>query len=291
MIGRIESAHDAADQLPTDLQALNDARKKVADLAGQVSGALSDAIREKGKIEALRAEADKIDEELKDCVTSADYVVKRAEQAYSAATSQGLAAAFSERSKALDNSMWFWVVGLVGSLGVGAYFGSLRFQELANTLQAPTASGLSVLTNIVLSFLSVGAPVWIAWIATKQIGQRFRLSEDYAFKASVSRAYEGYRREAARIDAQSEESDLEARLLESALSRLDEQPLRLVESATHGSPWHELLDSDVIKDACRTIPDFGARVAQMARDTLARRPGPAAPPRVVTPPASVADDA
>jgi hypothetical protein len=54
--------------------------------------------------------------------------------------------------------------------------------------------------DVVLSLLSIGAPIWLAWQATKQIGQRFRLSEDYAFKASISRAYEGFRREAARID-------------------------------------------------------------------------------------------
>ncbi|MFX8523854.1 hypothetical protein ABTM10_20480, partial [Acinetobacter baumannii] len=76
----------------------------------------------------------------------------------------------------------------------------------------------------------------------KQIGQRFRLAEDYAFKASISRAYEGFRREAARFD-----KDMEARLLASALTRLDELPLRLVEPTSHGSPWHELATSDTVK--------------------------------------------
>lgn len=283
MIGRIEKAHDAADQLDTDLQALSDARVQVASLANQAAEALAAAIKEKEKIQALRADADTIDLQLKTSATNAEYVVSKAEKAYSAATSQGLAAAFSERSTALDRSMWFWVGGLVGSLGVGAHVGSMRFQELATTLQSPAPSGLSLLTNIILSFLSIGAPVWIAWVATKQIGQRFRLSEDYAFKASVSRAYEGYRREAARIDSQSDESNLESRLLESALCRLDEQPLRLVEPATHGSPWQELLDSDVVKDACKLVPDFGKRVVQMAQDTLAKRPTPAAPPNKAAP--------
>lgn len=271
MIERIEKAHDAADQLPTDLQSLEEARKKVADLGRQATESLESANKEKAKIEAVRAKADEFDYKLRQSAKDADAIIARAEKAYSAATSHGLAAAFSERSKALDVSMWFWVAGLISALGAGAYFGSLRFQELANTLQTPTTSELSVLTNIVLSFLSVGAPVWIAWLATKQIGQRFRLSEDYAFKASVSRAYEGYRREAARIDDELEESRLEARLLESALTRLDEQPLRLVEAATHGSPWHELLESEVVKDAFKTVPDFGRRVVQMAQDTMTKR--------------------
>ena len=98
---------------------------------------------------------------------------------------------------------------------------------------APTSL---VFVNLVLAVLSIAAPVWFAWIATKQIGHRFRLSEDYAFKASVARAYEGYRREAAKLD-----EDFAKRLFASALDRLEEPPLRFVEQETHGSPWHELL--------------------------------------------------
>jgi hypothetical protein len=113
--------------------------------------------------------------------------------------------------------------------------------------------------------LSIGAPIWFAWLATKQIGQRFRLSEDYAFKASISRAYEGFRREAARMD-----KDLEARLLASALTRLDELPLRLVETESHGSPWHELANSDVVKQALQLVPSFAGQVKTLAGEAIAR---------------------
>ena len=93
--------------------------------------------------------------------------------------------------------------------------------------------------------------MWFAWMATKQIGQRFRLAEDYAFKASVAKAYEGYRKEAARID-----EAFEARLFSSALTRLEEAPLRLMEQTTHGSPWHELVTSDVFRKAMDQIPEL-----------------------------------
>jgi hypothetical protein len=117
--------------------------------------------------------------------------------------------------------------------------------------------------NLLLSLLSVGAPVWFGWLATKQIGQRFRLAEDYAFKASVSRAYEGFRREAARVD-----KDMEARLLSSALGRLDEIPLRLVETEAHGSPWHELASSPIVKNAMSLVPEFADQVRELASKAL-----------------------
>jgi hypothetical protein len=113
----------------------------------------------------------------------------------------------------------------------GEFFGAQRLQILVELFREPNQPASIIYPNVVLSLLSVGAPIWFAWLSTKQIGQRFRLSEDYAFKASISRAYEGFRREAARID-----KDLEARLLASALNRLDELPLRLVETESHGSP-------------------------------------------------------
>lgn len=119
--------------------------------------------------------------------------------------------------------------------------------------------------NFIMAILSIGAPVWFSWLATKQIGQRFKLSEDYAFKASVSRAYEGFRKETARFD-----KDMEAKLLNSALTRLDELPLRLIETESHGSPWHELVSSNVVKQAISKIPSFPEKVKDLANKEMAK---------------------
>lgn len=224
MVERIENAHNAADQLPTDLESLTEARQQITQL-------VQDALKDQGHLLNIREQADDIDTRLKDSEKNANAVLNRCESAYSAATSVGLAAAFSERSSSLSKSMWLWVSGLVAALAGGSYFGSRQLQSLSELFQAPDTSTAVIVLNLLLSLFSVGAPIWFAWLATKQIGQRFRLAEDYAFKASVSRAYEGFRREAARFD-----KDMEARLLSSALNRFDELPLRLVEPDSHGSP-------------------------------------------------------
>ncbi len=57
---------------------------------------------------------------------------------------------------------------------------------------------------------------------------------------------------------------MEARLLTSALTRLDELPLRLVETTSHGSPWHELASSDVVKQAIKAVPSFAEQVKELA---------------------------
>lgn len=258
MVDRIENAYNAADQLPADLESLAEARQKVEEL-------VQEATKDQGRLLGIREHADEIERQLNQRAEEAEAVLKRCETAYSAATSVGLAAAFSERSSALAWSMWAWVGGLIAALLSGSYFGAARLQTLVELFKDPNQPASVIIPNVMLSVLSVGAPIWFAWLSTKQIGQRFRLSEDYAFKASIARAYEGFRREAARIDA-----EMEARLLSSALDRLDELPLRLVETESHGSPWHELVSSDVVKQALRTAPGFAGQVRELAERTVAR---------------------
>jgi hypothetical protein len=253
MVERIELAHDAADQLPADLEQVTEDRTKIAEL-------LKGAEADQSRIVSIKSGMEEVDKSLNASAKEAEAVLSRCESAYSAATSQGLAAAFSERSEALDRSMWTWVVGLIIALGLGAYFGSQRLHELVDLMKNPSLSNGSAILNLMLAALSVGAPIWFGWLATKQIGQRFRLSEDYAFKASVSRAYEGYRREAARVD-----KDMETSLLASALARLDEQPLRFVEHHSHGSPWHELASSELVKTAMKSVPGFVETITAAAK--------------------------
>lgn len=252
MVERIEKAYNAADRLPTDLESLSEARK-------DIEGLLREATKDHVLLASMKMDAEEADKKLKQSVAEAEGVLERCETAYSAATSVGLAAAFTERSDALSKSMWIWVVGLVAALAFGSYFGSIQLHALTDLFKQPNVATSVVILNMVLSLLSVGAPVWFAWLATKQIGQRFRLAEDYAFKASVSRAYEGFRRETARVD-----KEMEARLLASALTRFDELPLRLVEADSHGSPWHELASSNLVKEAMRAVPDFAGQVKELA---------------------------
>lgn len=265
MVERIEQAYHAADQLPTDLETLAEARQKIADL-------VKDATRNEGDVLRIREDAGELDKQLNKIADDARAVLAHCETAYSAATSVGLAAAFSERSSVLSKSMWFWVAGLVAALAAGSYFGSAQLHSLTELFKVPDVTASVVLLNLLLSVLSVGAPIWFAWLSTKQIGQRFRLAEDYAFKASISRAYEGFRREAARFD-----KDMEAKLLTSALTRLDELPLRLVETDSHGSPWHELASSSVVKQAMQAVPGFSEQIKDLASKAIATATSPKVP--------------
>ena len=252
----IQSAHQVADTLPIDLQALAEARDKL-------SRASSEGVLTEERLKKAWLQSDQYLEWTKTSHEEAAKLIAQCEAAYQITTTKGLAGAFDQRASRLGWSMWAWVVGLIIALGLGSLIGAHRLEVLSAALQSPSPNWGGIVTQVVLSLLSVGAPLWFAWLATKQIGQRFRLAEDYAFKASVAKAYEGYRKEAARIDP-----EFEHRLFGSALTRLDEAPLRLVESGTHGSPWHEAANSEAVRRAMDAMPELRDKVLGLLQEAV-----------------------
>lgn len=250
-IADIERAHAAAESLPLDLQALAEARKTLTASVTQAEEGLASIKKNNG-------ESYDYVQYMKGLEEQAEKTLALCEEAYRASTTRGLASAFDKRAERHGHSMLGWIAGLVFALAAGAFAGHERVQMLTTAISVPDPQWGVIAMHAFLSIASIAAPIWFAWIATKQIGQRFRLAEDYSFKASVAKAYEGYRKEAARIDP-----SFEARLFDSALTRLEEPPLRLVESETHGSPWHELIASDAFMKALELVPELADKCAKL----------------------------
>ena len=238
----ITTAYETAESLPEDLASLKEAREKVEKLTGE---ALLDA----SQISAQQKIAHQSVESMQAFSQEAEKLVAQCEEAYRVTTSKGLAGAFDQRATGLTRSMQLWVLALVITLIAAAYLGGQRVELLSKNLGESDPKWGIIWLNFALSLLSVGAPLWFAWVATKQIGQRFRLAEDYGYKASIAKAYEGYRREAAKLDP-----DFTLRLFSSSLTRLEEAPLRLLEETSHGSPLHELLNSKKVQNTIATVP-------------------------------------
>ncbi|EIU2450210.1 hypothetical protein ACR3QJ_001630 [Citrobacter freundii] len=257
-IKTINEAYDAAENLPTTVKMLretNDEVKNVYNSAVEhcrnINGMLKETEESSKIVDEARQEILALKEnatkDAKDYLHSlseeAQGYINKCEEAFRTTTSKGLAGAFQDKAEKLNRSIRWWVGGLIGALVAGAAVGYTRLHALEAYLSNPDSSGIKLTIQLLLSILSVGAPLWFAWLATKQIGQRFRLAEDYEFKASVSKAYEGYRREAVQLD-----SDFTQRLFGNALTRLEEPPLRFVEEATHSSPIMEMLSSENFKN-------------------------------------------
>lgn len=240
MVERIETAHAVADKLPTDLADLAEAKKKITDLL--TTAGTENSEREK--------KAQKHEEVIEGIVSSVNVsaghvagqlekgkgLIEQLVQLHRIGTSTVLAGAFNERAKTLNESVYIWLGVLMVALGGAVYIGHERASIINQLLRDPTTMTSVLVVQSLLMFASMGAPIWLGWVATKQIGQRFKLAEDYHYKASISNAYEGYRREAVDLDDQ-----FRRQLFQSALGRLDEQPLRVMDIDNHGSPAHEIM--------------------------------------------------
>jgi hypothetical protein len=257
-IDEIEAAHLAAEQLPTDMEDL-------AEKRASLGKALSDAQALGKKIGEVSDRATDFLVNIETAYEKANSLIKRSEQALRGSTGVGLAAAFEKRKANLTIGGWAWTAGLVLALGVALYIGADRVEALKGVLNSDRPASI-VWVNALLAALGVGAPVWFAWLSTKQIWSNFRLAEDYAFKAAVSKAYEGYRAEAVDID-----NNLRTRLFESALTRFEESPIRLLDHEAHGSPLQELLSNPVIRRQLAAIPNITDRIRELIPNSDAVR--------------------
>lgn len=278
MISQINAAHTAAESLPTYLADLQDARKQLTSTVDTAKSDIERAIEEEkssmvsvtgvanSKLESIESLLQSVEERSKtldEQTLAAKKLLDDSESAYSIAVTKGLSGAFHTRARNLSISMWLWVAGLVGALYFGVKTGADRISTLSSLMTVENPNIDLILIQLFLSILNLGAPIWFAWISTKQISQRFRLAEDYNYKASVAKAYEGYRKEAARIDP-----ILEAKLMHSTISRLDEAPLRHVDDTYHSTPWQELIASTEFREAVNSIPELKNKFSEIINKSL-----------------------
>lgn len=271
-IKTIEDAHETAESLPTDLASLKEAKKDLETLLRNAKEDIKDTKKEianiKTDILSFKSDSEKATkdtlnykEQTSQAYTEASSLVDQCDDALQITTTQGLAAGFDQKAKELRRSIWIWILGLLIALGTGAWIGIDRVTAFTQALEKDLTAGQAILHTI-MSIFSIGGPLWLAWISTQQITQRFKLSEDYSYKATVSKAFTGFSKLAERFDSKTEE-----RLFNSTLDRLDEMPLRLLASKDYNSPWHEFIDSDAFKKAIEMVPTLAQEAGRFAGHT------------------------
>lgn len=268
----INEAHEAAESLPTDLASLNEAKKELEQTIRASKKELADTKREvdelKNEVLGFKNDTQKYVEEVEkyrkqthQSSEEAEKLVEQCDDALQITTTQGLAAGFDQKAKELRSSIWIWIFGLLIALVSGAWIGAERVDAFTAVLNNDLTAGQAIL-HTVMSIFSIGGPLWLAWISTKQINQRFKLAEDYSYKATVAKSFTGFKKFAERFDSSTEE-----RLFNSTLDRFDEMPLRLVETKDHNSPWHEFTDSDAFKSAIDVVPSLAKEAGKFANKT------------------------
>ncbi|MCR9548349.1 hypothetical protein [Vibrio antiquarius] len=272
----INEAHQAAESLPADLQTLRQTRTEIQkeqhkvkvnaeSILEEMKTAQAEANSALSQANLYKSEIEDIKSDLESAKSDAQKIMDECDDALQVATTQGLAAGFDQKAKELRFSIYLYIVGLIVALGVGAWLGKLRVDEFSQVLNQSLTAGQAILHSI-LSILSIGAPLWLAWICTQQINHRFRLSEDYSYKATVAKSFMGFSRLSERFGGETEE-----RLFNSTLDRLDEMPLRLIDGKDYSSPWHEFVDSEAFKSAVGIFPQLAKEAGKFAQSAKLKK--------------------
>lgn len=150
------------------------------------------------------------------------------------ATSAGLAHAFNDQRGRLVVRQRVWGGAFIAAIAILTIFG---IWYLASYAGEPS----SVLD--VFAYMSHRLPfaaplVWLGWYSARQYNLAARLHEEYAFKETVSRAFEGYKGQMAALSEghQGEEGDVSPMLTlcNNVLSIISADPGRIYERAVRG---------------------------------------------------------
>jgi hypothetical protein len=258
-IDAINNAYDAAEGLPTTLADLEEATSQINSLKEQVK--LDAASVQKIKETMLTEER-----WISETKGQIDALQKEAKNALDMSVNAGLASAFEKKAKGLSWSVWIFSVLLILVLGGATGLSYIRYSSLVSLIEKGALDITQFSMLFVMSLVGLGAFVWAAWIFTKQIYERFRLAQDYAFKASLARSYTAYREQAKEL----KDPLIEARLFNIAVSRLDELPLRLVDPNIKNSPFEDMLSRPDVQEKMERDPRFKEKILDILKTFLGK---------------------
>jgi predicted nucleic acid-binding Zn-ribbon protein len=147
--------------------------------------------------EATEAKVAQYEAQLSTLIEQSQSQRKQIDELLAGATDAGLASAFDRRSKKFKTPERVWqgafVFSLLGLVGL-AVWQAYSYQKLD---QLPDWQQVARMLAIKVPF---AAPlVWLAIHAARQASLAKRLEEEYAFKATISMSFDGYRRQMAEV--------------------------------------------------------------------------------------------
>lgn len=168
------------------------------------------------ELDSLQKELDNEKEKIKDILGSANMA--------------SMAKSFLERKNELKKPIqtserwknWGLILLFTGILGILIYELYIGFDYARFTYHLPVTLPL----------------VWLVWTNTQRNNHLIRVQEEYAYKAAVAIAFEGYQR---KVD-ESEDKDLKALLLELSVRNMGDNPVRLFDKNVKNSPFESIFE-------------------------------------------------
>jgi DNA repair exonuclease SbcCD ATPase subunit len=200
--GQYQSAHDTAEtisQLYTEAQTTKANTDSIAETVATTRTAVEGhAVITKGLADIAKMTEENIaayEKRLKSLAEESRVRLKVIDDLLPGATSAGLASAYEERSKSFKKPQRIWQGVFTGSLI--AVLVLVAFMEMHWGETVKSAQWDGILRMLLLRLPFVLPLVWLAIHAARQASMAKQMEEEYAFKATTSKSFEGYRRQMA----------------------------------------------------------------------------------------------
>lgn len=173
------------------------------------------------------------------------------------ATTVGLSQAYEIKASSYKKPNRFWLIGFFLSIGttVLILFFSLRdinsyfLGEKMNTLSTLSEGKLLIyiIVKLIIRVGIVSSLIWVTCFTSKNYSQNRRLSEEYSYKATFAKSFEGYRKRANELDQLGENLGLSEKLMLNMIEMSAFNPVKTMESESHkeNHPTIELLEKSV----------------------------------------------
>lgn len=161
-------------------------------------------------------------------------LAERVEELLPGAASAGLARAFKERKEVFlwPKRIWAWALALT----LAVMFAAVFFDPTRPEISQDTFGEIFM---YLFSRIPFAVPlVWMAWYAARRHSQALRLEEDYAHKESLSRSFEGYKKQISELEDAEVNKKQTLNLVEKTLGALSADPGRIYrERNEDGTPF------------------------------------------------------
>lgn len=223
ILSKAEKLNETFEKVNEYSSEINDIETKVQEFETKVFGkTIDDKEALKFKLNTLKTELEELHISWEEKYST---LSTKIEGLLPGATSTGLAKSYHDQKESYKNPNIIWSFVFTGTMiGMVIY-------AILTLSKSPDLS--TAFMNILTRSPFFIPTIWLALFASKQQSQNRRLEQEYAYKESLSKSYDGYKREIEKLPASTEKNEIMEKLVRSMIDAAGFNPSSTLEKLSH----------------------------------------------------------
>lgn len=239
------SAKEAAEKASAEHTRATSAANAAIEDQTKASAASSNAASEHTRSKTAADQSEVEQEKASKAAATAAEKLKELNSTLEKSITSSLGGAFQKKADNAKKLDLAWLVVLLIGIGSIVCLGYLRYPVMTELIRE-RAEITYLAFQMLISIFSMSGPIWLSWVATKRLAKTFAISEDYAYKAAIAQAYQGYR-----DSVKDGDPLMQQRLFATVVTQLDANPVRFLSTDHPASPLQDLLQQSWMEEALK----------------------------------------